>query len=418
MPSALMPSALVRLFVALVVCATAVSGCASSQAPASTQPTSQETSPETSPKIDEARETKRAGADSASYVVYTSGGEPASLQDVVAAADDARVIFVGETHDDPGAHALQLDLLRRLVGETEEDTTVASNDGTRSRPLALSMEMFERDVQPVVDEYLAGLITERHFVDDARVWSNYAKAYRPLVEFARTHDVPVLAANAPRRYVNRVFRKGPESLDSLAHDALAHDALAHARKWLAPLPYPGPSEAYQAKWNDLMRRSMPPGHGQEDPEDDPEEDLEDDPGAPADSSAASPHESPHGSPHGSPGGGAHGASGPSNMLQAQALWDATMAHTIAEHLNRHPQAQVLHLTGAFHVSRGSGTPDALRHYGHGTRQMIVLVQPTSDPHVFNPEEHEGLGDFVVLTPASNVPSQSMGMRGPRSGPGN
>ena len=61
------------------------------------------------------------------------------------------------------------------------------------------MEMFERDAQIVLDEYLNDLITEKKFLDDSRPWENYKTDYRPLVEFARVNKLNVIAANAPRR---------------------------------------------------------------------------------------------------------------------------------------------------------------------------------------------------------------------------
>ena len=312
------------------------------------------------------------------YAIYTSGGDPATLDDIIAAADTVDVIFVGEVHDDRTAHALQESLFQRIV------------ESTGDRTVALSLEMFERDVQPVLNEYLAGAISETHFVDDARAWQNYATAYHPMVERAKAANLAVLAANAPRRYVSQVARDGRDALDGLS---------AWARQWVAPTPFPGPTIAYQEKWDTLMRQAMPPGHGS----------AESDP---------SPGKSPHGkasqesshdeaseaSSHGGPahGASAHGASahespGPSTMLQAQSLWDATMAYTIAEHLTRQPQSLVMHVTGAFHVSRRSGTPDALQHYRPGTRDLVVLIRPTGDPDAFDPEEHAGLGDFVILT---------------------
>ncbi|PEN12535.1 hypothetical protein CRI94_13490 [Longibacter salinarum] len=293
------------------------------------------------------------------YAIYRSDGTPATMDDLVAMLNTVDVIFIGETHDDPTAHVLQDSLLRRAEAEARE----------ANRPLALSLEMFERDVQPIVDEYLAGTITERHFVDDARAWSNYRTDYHPLVERARSGDHPVLAANAPRRYVNRVAQRGRSALDSLSSWAL---------QWLAPLPYPGPSDAYQQKWLDLMRASMPADHG-----------------------AAAP-DSVKASPHGHP----HAMSGPSPMLQAQALWDATMAHTIARHLLRAPASLVVHITGGFHVSRGTGTPEALQHYRPSARSLVVMIEPADDPSSFDAEEHGELGDFVILTEAAKVPSRS------------
>jgi len=290
----------------------------------------------------------------------------------------ADVVFIGEVHNDPTAHRLQRDLL------TEAHRQHGHPDSTAGRPVALSLEMFERDVQPVLDEYLAGLITEEHFRASSRPWSNYADAYRPLVEYAKANRLDVLAANAPRRYVNRVSRLGVASLDSLP---------PMARAWLPPLPPPPPSTAYRAKWNALMRSAMSQ-HG------------------------ADTTQSPHGTPPDSSSNGtdaaargAHHGAMMQNMLRAQALWDATMAHTIAHHLMNTPDALVLHVTGGFHVSEGTGTPEQLTRYRPSARPLIVSIRPVDDVTAFDPNEHAGLGDFVILTNAARVPESRAGSVG-------
>ncbi|PJF37892.1 MAG: iron-regulated protein, partial [Phototrophicales bacterium] len=61
----------------------------------------------------------------------------------------------------------------------------------------------------------------------ARLWNNYRTDYRPLVEFAKSHHLPFIATNIPRRYAAMVARKGLESLDSLSMEA---------KKLFMPLP--------------------------------------------------------------------------------------------------------------------------------------------------------------------------------------
>src|SRR6516162_8689334 len=129
------------------------------------------------------------------YRVYDGKGSPTTLDAVLQRMQGVDVVFLGESHDDPVAHLLQARLLRQLHERHREEP--------KPRPLALALEMFERDVQPVLVLYLAGLITEKAFRDCSRPWNNYEKDYRSLVEFARGHKLPVIAANAPRRYVNR-----------------------------------------------------------------------------------------------------------------------------------------------------------------------------------------------------------------------
>ncbi|MEJ2542245.1 MAG: hypothetical protein P8188_20155, partial [Gemmatimonadota bacterium] len=48
------------------------------------------------------------------FVVFRGDGSPASLDDVVDAADTVEVVFFGEQHDDPVTHRAQALLLGRL----------------------------------------------------------------------------------------------------------------------------------------------------------------------------------------------------------------------------------------------------------------------------------------------------------------
>src|SRR5262245_40497747 len=121
-------------------------------------------------------------------------------------ADLARadVVFVGEQHDDPNTHRLEVAILDGLL--------------RRRVPLVVAMEMFERDVQPVLDRYLAGTITEDQFLKEARPWPRYATDYRPIIEFARAHHIPVVASDVPRRIASDVSKNGLAVVDALGAD--------------------------------------------------------------------------------------------------------------------------------------------------------------------------------------------------------
>src|SRR3954471_18599118 len=85
---------------------------------------------------------------------------PADFEGMLADLTRADVVFVGEQHDDPYTHRLELAVLEGLT--------------RRHQPLVVAMEMFERDVQPALDRYLAGTISEEEFLKDARPWPRYA----------------------------------------------------------------------------------------------------------------------------------------------------------------------------------------------------------------------------------------------------
>ena len=298
------------------------------------------------------------------YRVYTGSGELVSLDDVVAAMADKEVVFVGESHNDLTGHLIEVELLSRAYTAFGPSY---SEEGA-ARRVTLSLEMFERDVQHVLDEYLKDLITEDQFRKSSRPWTEYETDYRPLVEFAKQEGLPVVAANAPRRYANLVTRKGRDALLELSPQALAT---------LPPLPYGTPSSAYEDQWRMAMVEAM-------------EDMRERCPAPPAMQHAMRRDSAMPAMPMAS-----HARS--SNPLHAQALWDASMAFSISEHLMRQPDALVLHMVGSFHVEYGTGTPEHLTRYRPGTSTMIVVMRPVEDVDSFDPERDGENEDFVILT---------------------
>ncbi|MEM9996690.1 MAG: ChaN family lipoprotein [Bacteroidota bacterium] len=340
--------------------------------------------------------------DPATYRVFTGDGTASDLNALAAAMADVDVVFLGEQHNDPVAHALQLDLLRAATQATAADST---------RSVTLSLEMFEQDVQLVLNEYLAGLIRERDFLASARPWSNYDTDYRPLVEHAREQGQPVIAANAPARYVRLVSQQGVEGLAALPDGAQAFlpDSIASA------------SDALASKFMATMMEMMGHGGGSEDSESEDSAsegsergeaegvDEEEESGGSAErvsedgaseedaSEEAEESQEAEANPH-----GGHGAGMPSldGMLAAQNLRDVGMADAIAQHRAAQPDALVLHVTGSFHSESGLGIPEHLARLRPGARVLIVTMQPASDLGAFDADAHTGLGDFVVLTDAS------------------
>jgi len=296
------------------------------------------------------------------YQVFTGAGTTASIDDIVAAMEHNQVVFIGETHDDPTGHMLEALLFRRAFEAYGAE-----------RPVVLSLEFFERDVQLVLDEYLASLISEKSFIDDSRPWPRYETDYRPLIEYAKEHHLSVIAANAPRRYVTRVGRNGRESLNDLS---------AEARQYLAPLPYGQPSDEYRRQWiQTIMEVMEQEGKKCGVPIAEEEGDSV---------QAAAPV-------------GTH--TGMGNQMHSQVLWDATMAYSISQELATQPNALVLHMVGGFHVERGTGIPEHLEAYRPGTSRMIISLRPVDDVTAFEPAPEGAWGDFVIQTDKSRTMEQ-------------
>jgi uncharacterized iron-regulated protein len=265
----------------------------------------------------------------ANFSVFDGKGNPATIEEIVKSAGNSDVIFLGEQHDDAVAHYLQLEIFRKIVESYAKD-----------RKIALSLEMFERDTQTVLDEYLRNLITEKKFLDDSRPWGNYKTDYRPLVELAKQNNFSVIAANAPRRYVNMVSRNGRDSLNNLS---------PMAKSWLAPLPYNKASDAYSAKFKALM------------------------------------------------GGSGEASMGLNNILDSQSLWDATMANSISEFLKKEKNALIVHLNGSFHTENRLGTVEHLQKYYPSAKITVVTMRYEENFKTFDSAKYTNIGDYVILT---------------------
>ena len=165
------------------------------------------------------------------YKIYdTKNKQIISLDKIIADCKNADVLFFGEEHNDSVCHYLEAEIFKALHKQFGDKLT-------------LSLEMFETDNQLALNEYLEGFINEDRFSKDVRLWGNY-KDYRPMIEYAKQNHITVIAANAPRRYVNMVSRRGMRSLDSLSKDA---------KKYLPPLPYDTLSGRYREKFMEVMK---------------------------------------------------------------------------------------------------------------------------------------------------------------------
>lgn len=104
-----------------------------------------------------------------------------------------------------------------------------TSDLNETRKLILGAEMFEADNQIPLSDYINKSITQKQLDSLARLWPNYKTDYAPLVNFAKENELPFVATNIPRRYANLVYRKGFDTLNSLSEKE---------KEWIAPLPIP------------------------------------------------------------------------------------------------------------------------------------------------------------------------------------
>ena len=275
------------------------------------------------------------------YKIYSvKQAKEVSLADVVAYMKNYSVVFFGEEHNDSVGHYLESKLFELLYQKY-------------GNSMALSMEMFDRDIQPVMNEYLGGFIREKNFTKDARAWNNY-RDYKPMVELAKTNKLDVICANAPSRYTNLAGRKGQKALMDLP---------AASKKNFAPLPYDTATGKYYEK---LLEMS---GHGL------------------SKTDTAKVKAPPMGM-------------GSFNLIMAQSLWDATMAYSIAEYLKVNKTKKVMQVNGRFHSDEGFAAATQLKKQNPNVKMLILSTSSDESFPAIDWSKQKHLGDYIIITDPS------------------
>lgn len=271
-------------------------------------------------------------------VFDTAAGAFVDFEIMLADLAHADVVLVGEQHDDPNTHRLERAVLEGLA--------------RRRGNVVLSLEMFERDVQPSLDRFLAGEQDEAAFLAGARPWPRYATDYKPLVDFASAHGWPVIAANVPRPLATEVAKTGAGALDGRS------DA---ERAWFAAERTCPADDEYFRRFRDAMG-AHPAGDG----------------------SSSVPAEQVE------------------RYYLSQCLKDETMAESIARALAAHPGGDpaplVVHINGAFHSDFGLGTASRVERRLPDRRTVVVTILPVDDLDTLAPSDDDRRrADYLVYT---------------------
>jgi uncharacterized iron-regulated protein len=211
----------------------------------------------------------------------------------------ANVVYLGETHNSPEDHKAQLEILQALH---QQNRKIAN--GASAPRIAIAMEMFQRPFQDVLDQYLAGKITEAQLVEQSEYderWGFPWEYYAPILRLAKTNQLPVLALNTPTEVTRKVARSGLESLTT------------DERRYIPPFSEIRTDNAdYRKIAQEVYEQHHQAGHGN--------------------------------------------STSFERFFTAQVLWDETMAEKIAQFVKANPGYQVVVLAGKSHIVYGYGIP--------------------------------------------------------------
>jgi uncharacterized iron-regulated protein len=246
-----------------------------------------------------------------------------AVDDIITDMSNADVLFFGEEHNDSIGHYLEALIFKKLASAFPSKA-------------ALTLEMFHTDVQPIINEYLSGNISEKNFIKEARAWNNY-KDYKPMIEEAKTNKLAVIGGNAAARYSNAVTRNGIDILNTFPKAS---------KQFIAPLPIDTATGRYYDKFIETL--------------------------------------------------GGHSMGG-MKVYQTQNFWDATMAWSIAKFTKANKRIKIFQVNGRFHSDERLGTLAKLRNYAPKLRILNISSFSADDFKNPNWENYKNLGDYIIVT---------------------
>ncbi|MEG4571118.1 ChaN family lipoprotein [Microcoleus sp. N3A4] len=220
------------------------------------------------------------------------------------------------------------------LGETHDSAedhqtqlTIIREMQRQNRKIAIALEMFQRPFQSAIDNYLAGKLTEQQLIEQTeydRRWRFPWEYYAPILRFAKENQLPVIALNTPSEVTRKVASQGLESLT------------AEEKKYIPPISEIRTDNAeYRQLLLEVFQQHQKAGQGN--------------------------------------------STAFERFLQAQVLWDETMAEKIAEFVKANPDYQVVVLAGKGHIIYGYGIPSRVeRRLGVGNVKVRSILFNSSE----------------------------------------
>ena len=220
----------------------------------------------------------------------------------------SRIIYIGERHDRFAHHINQLQIIKKM-----------HNAGYK---LAVGMEMFQKPFQQVVNDYLAGRIDEREFLQKTEYFSRWRydyNLYKPVIDYIKQQNLPLVALNIQGDISRKVAREGIYSLSEKEKKQL-----------------PGSIDLSNERYRRHLNEVFPLHKGQAELKDF------------------------------------------SFFLQAQILWDEAMAESAQQFLTGNPESKLVILAGNGHIIHKYGIPERLYRRNHEPFTVVVQDEEIED----------------------------------------
>ncbi|SEF44263.1 Uncharacterized iron-regulated protein [Halpernia humi] len=259
------------------------------------------------------------------FQFYNQNGKKVNTEKLVKNLSKYDVVLFGEYHNNSIIHWLELKIAEELYTQKEGK-------------IILGAEMFERDNQAQLNQYLNGKILAKNLKDSVRLWNNYETDYRPLVDFAKDKNLEFIATNIPRKFASMVAKEGLNSLNYLPEND---------KNLFAKLPI---SVTLETPGYEEMKTMM----------------------------------------------GEHAGDKAMNFVAAQATKDATMAESITNNLK--PGYTFLHFNGDYHSKEFGGIYWYLKQKNPNLKIAVISIFESDDKSLKTPQKDYKPTTFNLVIP--------------------
>lgn len=143
----------------------------------------------------------------------TPGKGQMAYAEVIDHAVKNSVVLLGETHINADHHRWQLQMLAAMHAVRPD--------------MVIGFEMFPRRIQPMLDQWIAGELSEKEFLAASewdKVWNTDPNLYLPLFHFARMNHIPMVAINIEQRLRRAVSEKGFQGIPEEEREGVTQPA--------------------------------------------------------------------------------------------------------------------------------------------------------------------------------------------------
>jgi len=168
-----------------------------------------------------------------------------SFEQMMSGISGDRLIYIGETHDNPASHRLQIETIQALHTRSQ-------------RNLAIGMEMFHPGQQAILDAWSQGELSEKEFIVQSKwyeTWRIDYSYYRDLLNLIRDLKLPIVALNISKQDKMAVMSGNtplPTDIDPYYRETMLAYFAGHSHGSANPESF----IQIQSLWDDTMAQSI------------------------------------------------------------------------------------------------------------------------------------------------------------------